>query len=574
MMELEWLKDCAIPLEEERPSELMDITADYQLVSNSDRTKSLKVFRHSEYSSKKYIEKTFSVKDTEKNTVSDHFEILFYSELRPHFDSIDGVACPNAHAIRWSAEDLLTLRLDFVSDTFVTESFADKENAFIASGQMANYFYKNSDKIPSWVVKSRGIGSIAPKKSIDRTVLLLKKIGIETKHDLLTMFYDKYEEINELYCKSPMSLAHGDANHQNVRTVEKNGHTLFLDWPRIKNACVAEDAARLIQPWILFFNTAATVEQVVQVEDLLYGKFKSQLCDIPTGKYRSVRQAYNIRTISNAISLGSHVLNWLSSSQKNEQYNQRVNTVSSWYNIILSRIEEIIMSVQTVATGDRIEDLKNRYHGKGASEYNKNRSNNPRWIAEQGAVAKFVATHEGKSVFDMPVGTGRFLDLYKKHHMSVIGMDRSGDMLKETQSEATSMGLDDLTLILGDATNFNAKKVKSDIVICTRFLNWLPADLARKAFLLLAAACSDEMMITLTSIDEREFEGEEKKRILNSLEKMHTPKADSKLPPNGAHSYVKFLNWIELAGMELMTSQVLVEGRNGLKVQMHKLRKL
>ena len=55
MMELEWLKDCAIPLEEERPSELMDITADYQLVSNSDRTKSLKVFRHSEYSSKKYI---------------------------------------------------------------------------------------------------------------------------------------------------------------------------------------------------------------------------------------------------------------------------------------------------------------------------------------------------------------------------------------------------------------------------------------------------------------------------------------------------------------------------------------
>ena len=50
MMELEWLKDCAIPLEEERPSELMDITADYQLVSNSDRTKSLKVFRHSEYS--------------------------------------------------------------------------------------------------------------------------------------------------------------------------------------------------------------------------------------------------------------------------------------------------------------------------------------------------------------------------------------------------------------------------------------------------------------------------------------------------------------------------------------------
>ena len=189
-------------------------------------------------------------------------------------------------------------------------------------------------------------------------------------------------------------------------------------------------------------------------------------------------------------------------------------------------------------------------------------------------MAKFVATHEGKSVFDMPVGTGRFLDLYKKHHMSVIGMDRSGDMLKETQSEATSMGLDDLTLILGDATNFNAKKVKSDIVICTRFLNWLPADLARKAFLLLAAACSDEMMITLTSIDEREFEGEEKKRILNSLEKMHTPKADSKLPPNGAHSYVKFLNWIELAGMELMTSQVLVEGRNGLKVQMHKLRKL
>lgn len=232
------------------------------------------------------------------------------------------------------------------------------------------------------------------------------------------------------------------------------------------------------------------------------------------------------------------------------------------------------MSAECAIAQDRIGHLKDRYIGKEASEYNNRRKGSVRWQMEHSIAREFLASHRGKSVLDVPVGTGRFIGLYQEFGMSVYGMDRSSDMLAESQTEAQAYGLTDLTLVLGDATSFNPKKLESDIVLCTRFLNWLPTDLARQAFLFLAEACKEEMLITLTSIDESKFEGVARERIEDRLKKMHVPKPGDSLPPNGAHSYLQFQEWIRTANMQLVESKLLLEGRSHLRVETHCLRKL
>jgi len=520
-----------------------------------------------------YLEKTFEI-SSDRSAPSDYKEILFYSELRNRVNEIPGVDCAEARAIRWSEDSTVTLRLDFVPDTVVAESLDQKENAMAAAGRIANHFHKKPDTLPDWLIKSAGIGSTYPKHSIKKTTDLLIELGMSGDANLLNEFYDMRSYLSSIYKKSPTSMSHGDANHQNIRFVPGSSSTLFLDWPRVEIASVASDAARIVQPWIVFHSNVTDMTELESLESILYAKFVDELTDIPETELASVRSAYEIRSIANAIAIGAHVLSWLRSSNSAFESAVRASTARNWYKINLNRIREFKMNAECAVDEDRIGHLKSRYLGKGASEYNNQRKGNARWQAEHKITKEFLVEHRGKTVLDMPVGTGRFVGLYKEFDMSVYGMDRSADMLTETQKEAESYGLTDLTLVLGDATNFLPKKLKSDIVVCTRFLNWLPTDLARQAFLLLAEACQDEMLITLSSIDESKFSGDERLRIETRLKNMHVPKPDSDLPPNGAHSYLQFLEWIETAHMELVNTELLVEGRNHLRVETHRLRKI
>lgn len=567
---------CGIPIEHARPVGLVEITSEYDLISNSDKTKSLRVFEDKSASSNKkvFLEKTFSI---DNSSGSDYREILFYSDIRNHIDKIPGLACTKAHALRWGSDSCVTLRLDFVANSVVAEKYEHKENAMEAAGNFANYFYTKPGQWPKWLLRSVGIGSTTPEYSIAKTTELFDVLGLGEHTELLTDFYMMRKVIVELYKKSPMSITHSDANHQNIRFLSGSCETLFLDWPRVRIASVADDAARIIQPWIIFHNKVEDSKSLAKIEESLYNAFSERLEDIPSEKMRFVRAAYEIRTVINAIGLGSHILSWLNSSQSDLSRSTRHKTAKHWYQLILTRIEGLKMivdKIDDVSEVDRISDLKNRYLGEGATAYNKQRQGNARWQKEHQITRKFLESHKGKSVLDMPIGTGRFLPLYKEFGLSAIGMDRSVDMLTQSQLEAESTGLDDLTLVLGDATNFNSEKLRSDIVVCTRFLNWLPSDLARKTFLNLAKACNQEMLITLSSIDESKFQGDDRKRIEMRLANMHVPKNGDKLPPNGAHSYLQFLEWVKSSDMELVESELLLEGRSNLRVEMHRLRRL
>ena len=215
--------------------------------------------------------------------------------------------------------------------------------------------------------------------------------------------------------------------------------------------------------------------------------------------------------------------------------------------------------------------LQQRYLGEGASQYNKVRASSTRWQKEHKAVRDFLLPHRDRSALDLPVGTGRFIPIYKELHMPFIGVDRSPEMLAEARREARRQGYTNGEFRTGDVMGVSSKKMESDIGICIRFLNWLAAPHAEKAFARIAAACRKEMIVSLTSIDEYKLDDEQRPAIESYLANAHAKPSSPDLPPNGPHSWTSFTRWCDEADFEIVDAVLILEGQNFLKNEIHRL---
>lgn len=215
--------------------------------------------------------------------------------------------------------------------------------------------------------------------------------------------------------------------------------------------------------------------------------------------------------------------------------------------------------------------LRERYRGEGASSYNSVRQTSPRWKLEHETVARMLQPHRGKSVLDLPVGTGRFVPLYQELECSLTGVDLSSDMLAEAVGEARRVGYPMGRFEIGDAVDIDPATIAADVGVCLRFLNWLPADKAEVAFRNIAAACREELIVSLTSIDESKFDDRRRPAIERRLANAHAKPSGEGLPPNGPHSWMSFARWIDQADFEIRESQLIVEGRDHLVNEIHRL---
>lgn len=124
-----------------------------------------------------------------------------------------------------------------------------------------------------------------------------------------------------------------------------------------------------------------------------------------------------------------------------------------------------------------LDSLRSRYRGSAASEYERKRADTKKWHREQEAVSTFLETVIDRVndpvVLDVPVGTGRFFGLYDTHSIEAVGVDVSEDMLNEARSNVPS-GNEDISLRQGDIMDLEALEVEPDVVVCIRFMNWLP----------------------------------------------------------------------------------------------------
>lgn len=126
-----------------------------------------------------------------------------------------------------------------------------------------------------------------------------------------------------------------------------------------------------------------------------------------------------------------------------------------------------------------IDRLKDRYRGATATDYEDHRRDRKKWQREQAAVADFVeqiASDDGEPLFlDVPVGTGRFFDVYEENSVNAVGVDVSEDMLAEARKGLNGRSTE-ISLQRGDIMSLAELDIDPDAVVCIRFMNWLDTE--------------------------------------------------------------------------------------------------
>jgi hypothetical protein len=106
-----------------------------------------------------------------------------------------------------------------------------------------------------------------------------------------------------------------------------------------------------------------------------------------------------------------------------------------------------------------------KYYGAAAENYDFEREHSVRWETENAAVAAFV---DAGPVLDVPLGTGRYLPIYRRKGLDFLGADISRDMLAVAKRRHGYLGYKACILALPYADQSFATAV------CTRMLDWLP----------------------------------------------------------------------------------------------------
>lgn len=135
-----------------------------------------------------------------------------------------------------------------------------------------------------------------------------------------------------------------------------------------------------------------------------------------------------------------------------------------------------------------------RYRGHEAAQYEGRRASERKWKLEQAAVEELWKTvAPGAVVLDVPVGTGRFVYLYRRSSVRAIGADVSRDMLREARKKL--LPGDRLELLESSIEFLPLRERSVDVVVCVRLLNWLPESLMKAAVLELSRVSRDRLLL-------------------------------------------------------------------------------
>lgn len=130
-----------------------------------------------------------------------------------------------------------------------------------------------------------------------------------------------------------------------------------------------------------------------------------------------------------------------------------------------------------MSNADRIA---RKYQDVGTvSRYEATRTKGPAWHREQRVVESFLRMRQLTTCLDVPVGTGRFFEIYAQRGIRVTGLDISPAMIDQAANAAATLGMQ-ADLRRGSVFDLPFPDRSFDVVICWRLLNWLsPKELER-----------------------------------------------------------------------------------------------
>lgn len=120
-----------------------------------------------------------------------------------------------------------------------------------------------------------------------------------------------------------------------------------------------------------------------------------------------------------------------------------------------------------------------KYYGEIASGYNAKRENDLKWVIEQRIIEEMVSgMPSGSWVLDVPVGTGRFLECYKRNNYIVRAVDKSPDMLQQAVQQAKRLQFDPYKIgfAQGSVLDLGMPSKSVDAAVMCRLTRWLSPD--------------------------------------------------------------------------------------------------
>lgn len=122
-----------------------------------------------------------------------------------------------------------------------------------------------------------------------------------------------------------------------------------------------------------------------------------------------------------------------------------------------------------VPTAPSLDNARAHYQEREAFRYEERRVHKAKWRFEHECVRHVLLslTAQGcRTVLDVPVGTGRFLQLYKDLGLKAAGVDCSASMLQFARENHP-----DVVLQEGDVTKLDYADGEFDVVVCVRLLH-------------------------------------------------------------------------------------------------------
>ena len=151
-------------------------------------------------------------------------------------------------------------------------------------------------------------------------------------------------------------------------------------------------------------------------------------------------------------------------------------------------------------------ELKQRYFGNRATQYDESRVRQPKWARETVELLAVLKDLQGDdlSILDIPCGTGRIIDLLDEEIIlfsAYFGADISEDMLAVSRSKIPSELAGKISVTRADAFTYKGHQdVAPSLVLCLRFVNWLDENDLERLFENLKCSGATRICITNRSI--------------------------------------------------------------------------
>jgi ubiquinone/menaquinone biosynthesis C-methylase UbiE len=143
---------------------------------------------------------------------------------------------------------------------------------------------------------------------------------------------------------------------------------------------------------------------------------------------------------------------------------------------------------------------KAAYRGDIASNYERDRVNEPVWAIEQAWMEKWASNlTQGARILDVPAGTGRFVGIFLARGAKVTAIDVSEDMLTELRRRWPP-DADRLVVLRGDVEFLPYEPDSFDYVVSWRLFHLIPRLVVDRVLLEFARVCRGSVVIQVFGV--------------------------------------------------------------------------